>query len=162
MGITIYRLQIIMMTILSFAFIVSCSKPMQKPGQEDLPQKNDIEQTQDSDSSARIPFDEKYLREGFITNDEFRVVIVIASEDESTSDDEIKEKAKNRAFVTLQKFLRSNNRSVDKNTNAELLNLINTKGSFVRKGFEGYKDNVYYLEIKRENLILHLKKITER
>ncbi len=132
-----------------------CSKNVKDTSAEDKPD----EATKTLTDTGSL--DEKFLKEGFINNNYFRVVI-LTPKDDSSDINELESKAKKRAYVSLQKFLMSAGRQVDKNTRAELLNMINSKGSFSKKDIKQCKDSVYYYEIKRSNLKKHLKKISQR
>ena len=99
------------------------------------------------DKTDKLEFQKKYLKEGFITRNIYRIVIV--SDKRSNEDTQtVKKRAKKRAFVSLQKYLRSENRNVDKNCQAKLLDIINTDGKFSKKEFKNYENIVYYLELK--------------
>jgi len=94
----------------------------------------------------------EYLREGFISANTFRVVIV-ATENECRNDTEgIAARAKKRAYVTLQKYIISKGRNFDKNTSAQILDLINTHGTFIRRTAGCRENNIFYYDIVKEDI----------
>lgn len=149
--------------VAGFLHCASCKTP-EKTGTDankDTTKETTAENDEDA-VSASGQLNEKYLREGFISGDLFRVVIVTAANDPSESMEQIEEKARQRAFVSMQRFIQSEDRPVNQNTKAEILNVINANGVFKKKDFRGYKDQIYYLEVQQENLKRHLSSMAER
>lgn len=102
----------------------------------------------------------EYLKEGFISEDVFRVVIVIpqGSNDDITS---IEKRAKQRALMSLQKYLTSQNMTVDQKTRTKLLHL--TKGGTLTKRDDTCETRqVYLFQINRRNLKHHVDSIPLR
>jgi hypothetical protein len=104
---------------------------------------------------------EKFLKEGFITQAKFRITIVTIR-GTNIPLEEIEEKAKKRAFITLQKFVTSEGIQISKNMQAELLNLISTNGILSKQTIEECTDDIYYFDIDRENLKRHIKSLAEK
>ncbi len=92
----------------------------------------------------------EYLKEGFIGDNLFRVIIISTEEECRSGIEDVKDKSKKRAFVTLQKYIISNNVNMKMNTRAELLNLINEYGHFIKPQEECRENNIYYFEIRRD------------
>ena len=92
--------------------------------------------------------EEIYLKEGFIARDTFRIVMLDCQDQNYTS----LESVEKRALATLQKYLLEQNRVYDNNTRAELINLIHNYGTFSRQNITHKGNNVYYLEIKKDNI----------
>ncbi len=95
--------------------------------------------------------EEVYLREGFIEDDLFRVVIVDSAEGGQSIEDP-RDKAEKRALATLQKYLLDKDRIYDNNTRAELINLIESDGSFSKMDITHNNNSVYYLDIRKRNI----------
>ena len=94
----------------------------------------------------------EYDREGFITPDLYRVVIVKPRDSANISLKYVKRSAKSRALISLQKYIVSNNGTISQNTRAVLLNLINDHGK-LNEEISRYKSrNVYHFDIKKPAL----------
>jgi hypothetical protein len=94
----------------------------------------------------------KYLSEGFISGDIFRIVIMAPKNDSTNNLSELEEKAKKRANSTLQNYLASENKTINQNVKAGILDLINNNGTFSQKEMEWDNNNIFYFEINKENL----------
>jgi len=103
----------------------------------------------------------KYLSEGFISGDVFRIVIMAPKNDSTNSLSELEEKAKKRANSTLQNYLASENKTINQNVKAGILNLINNNGTFSQKEMEWDNNNIFYFEINKENLKKQVKNLGE-
>lgn len=109
-----------------------------------------------------LTIEKKYLLEGFITADLFRVVIV-APKDAGASDlPAIRNRAKNRALVSLERSLADENIRIDANMKAEILNLIQQNGQLARKDIGHSRYHAYYLIITKKNLKNYLKNVSSR
>ena len=95
---------------------------------------------------------EIFLKEGFISNDVFRIVIIDVQDDKHESIESITDKARKRALATLQKYMIDNSMVYTKNTRAQLMNLIRDRGRFSKQDITGNTNDVYYLEIKKNNI----------
>jgi hypothetical protein len=130
---------------------VSCTKEKVKPdanGGRDIP-------------LSELDIDKKYLAEGFITGDLFRVVIV--SPLEAASDmDALKTRAVNRARVSLERSLASENIECDRTVKTAILNLIDRSGELVKKDLENSRYAVYYFDITRKNIKGYFKNISSQ
>lgn len=105
---------------------------------------------------------EEFSREGFISRDLFRVVIVKPSEAEGNHILQVEKLGKKRAYMTLKNYLLSNERIVTPNVNAQLLNLVNNFGKI--KCYE--KDTcltrkVFFYEIEKENIQGYIDRIAQ-
>jgi hypothetical protein len=106
--------------------------------------------------------EKKYLAEGFITGDLFRVVIVAPKDSGAPELTAIRNRAKNRARVSLERSLAGENIPSDRNMRAEILNLIEHNGQLARKDIEHSRYNVYYFNVTKKNMKNYLKNITSR
>ena len=142
------------LTILAAAMtalaLFSCSKETRKASVTD---------------AAEIPLSEvdiekKYLSEGFISPDLYRIVIVMTKDQSSTVPDAVLYKAKKRAQVSLERTMNASGTQADRNIRAEILSLIDQNGSLSRKEIEHRRYNVFYFDIIKQNLKNHLKNIS--
>lgn len=105
----------------------------------------------DSNTDENGTLNKEFKKEGFINNNEFRIVIVVPAEsDEDISS--IEKTAKHRAFMSFQKFLRSQNRVVKQSIRAKILNLINQHGRLSEDKAQSKTRKVYFFEVKKDNL----------
>lgn len=108
-------------------------------------------------SLSDVDIEKKYLIEGFISPDIYRIVIVTPKNTNNADQDSIKNRAKKRARVSLERNLQDSNTTVDRNIKAEILNLIEQNGQFNQKDIEHKRYDVYYFEIKKKNMKNYLK-----
>jgi hypothetical protein len=127
---------------------LACSKNTKK---DDGP-KPDTDISLDS-----VDIEKKYLTEGFISNDLYRVVIISPKEAGQGDMEYIQNKAKKRARVSMEQTLAGSNIPVDRNTRAEILNLVNQNGQLSRKDIEHRRYNVFYYDITKKNMKNYLK-----
>ncbi len=118
----------------------SCSKNIKKTNATSIPL--------DNTSST----DREYIKEGFITKDLYRIIIVEPKDEIDYPKTSIEKTAKRRAFVSLQKYLSANNILPDKNINANLLNLIGEYGTIKEAPGKSKTRKVHLFEIKKSNL----------
>jgi hypothetical protein len=121
---------------------VSCSKKNARDAQpvENTPKPTELD-------------NEKYLREGFIADDLFRVVIVDCGSDcAGETIENPRDKAEKRALASLQKYLLDRNGVYDNNTRAGLLDLIQTNGTFSKQDIIHKNNSVYYLDLRKQNI----------
>jgi glucose dehydrogenase len=95
-----------------------------------------------------VVLDKEFLKEGFINNEIFRVVIVTERNDCKTPENEIAEMAKKRSSAILKNYIISQNRIYDSNSNATIINLIEENGKIISKKSDCTENRVYYLDIK--------------
>jgi hypothetical protein len=118
--------------------------------------KND--KTPDEDISlANIDIDKKYLAEGFISDDLYRVVIVTPGGSGQLDQEYIINKAKKRAVISLERSLTAAGITCDRNTRAEILVLLEEKGSLTKKNVDHKKYDVYYFDIVKPYMKNYLK-----
>jgi len=152
------RINIIPIMIFCFSLIFTCCKKQVKE-ETKIPVDKKIEVVTPEDDE--IP--KEYLKEGFVSKDTFRVVILSTKDDCESNVDEIRKKAEKRAEVTLQKYLISVNKVVDQNARAEILKLINENGDFSKRDEECKKNNVFFFDIKKKLIKNQVEKFgTER
>jgi hypothetical protein len=112
-------------------------------------------------SLSDINIEKKYLAEGFISGDLFRVVIVTLK-DSGAELGSIRSRAKNRARVSLERSLTEDNIPSDRNMKAEILNIIEQNGHLARKDIEHRRYNVYYFDVTKKNMKNYLKNISSQ
>ena len=113
-------------------------------------------------SLSDINIEKKYLAEGFISGDLFRVVIVAPKDSGVAELGSIRSRAKNRARVSLERSLAEENIQSDRNMKAEILNLIEQNGQLARKDIEHRRYNVYYFDVTKKNMKNYLKNISSQ
>ncbi len=148
--------------LISSLAIIGCTRNISKEISKDVTiQKNTSEEFTEIKPPARKTLSKKYLSEGFIGSDIFRVIILAPVEECDNGFTEIQYRAKKRAEASLQKFLISKDRIIDQNARAGILNLINNFGEFHAKDIHCEGNNVFYFDIQKNNLKRHLKKISQ-
>jgi len=100
----------------------------------------------------------KYKKTGWIAENRYRALVYIVTEEEckSSSKGELENKIKNEAVISLH---RSFNRGFNPKRNGALINLINNYGKLIIDNDECLKDNVYILDIIKEDLRQDLRRI---
>jgi hypothetical protein len=149
---TLFTCGILLVAVMS-TITLSCSKGTTKkngPAPD-----NDI-------SLDNIDIEKKYLAEGFITSDLYRVVIVSPKEAGAADMDAVQNKAKKRARISIEQNLAGSNIPCDRNTKAEILNLINNNGQLSKKDIDHQKYNVFYYDITKKNMKNYLKNIASQ
>ena len=102
---------------------------------------------------ANDPLKEDFRREGFISNNVFRVVIVEPKTVHGVEDvSSIMKTSKKRAYLTLKKYLISNDRIVTGNVDASLINLIEQEGKLSTLKDTSPTRTVYYFELNKSNI----------
>jgi hypothetical protein len=130
---------------------ISCTKEITKTGG------NSGEEIPLSD----LDIEKKYLAEGFITGDLYRIVIVSPKE-ASTDTAALTTRATNRARVSLERSLAAENIECDRNMKTAILNLIDRSGQLVEKEIENSRYTVYYFDITRKNIKGYFKNISSQ
>ena len=106
--------------------------------------------------------DSIYLKEGFVSKDLYRIVIVEPKEITDSYNREKTEKtAKRRALISLQKYIMSNNQVINKNINAILLNLIEEHGILRTLPTNHRTRNIHLFEIRKSALKQSLEDLAE-
>ena len=103
--------------------------------------------------------DKRFLNEGFITDDIFRVVIVSGRETENKSVQEIQSKAKIRARISLERWLLAENKSNSRAARTAIANLVEDNGLLYKKEIDHKRYEVYYFEVRKKDLKNSLKNI---
>ncbi len=129
---------------------VSCSKTTVK--NNGTPADRDI-------SMESVDIEKKYLAEGFISSDRFRVVIISTKDPGANDMEEIKNKASRRARVSIEQNLTNSDIPCDRNTKVEIVNLIKRNGELSKKDIEHSRYNVYYFDVTKKNMKNYLKNI---
>lgn len=106
--------------------------------------------------------DREFLKEGFINNSTFRVVILSTKEECEQEESALKERSQKRALVSLKKYIAAKGRSIGTNTQAGILQIIDRKGSFSRKSPACIDNCVYYFEIKEQGIRRKILKLGKR
>jgi hypothetical protein len=146
------RLIIAFAISLSFALMTMAHISCTRAAQREIPE---------TDRGERDKLVRDYVKEGFVSNNIFRIVIIQPREGDDGAES-IERSARQRAFVSLQKYLSSRNMTINQNTRAKLLNLTEECG--LLKLFEEKCDTrkkVYLFEIKRTNLKQYVDTIAE-
>lgn len=138
------------MAVLLLLFAVSCKGP-QKTSAVDKEETPGREQQ----------IDKRYLKEGFVDDNTYRVVVVTAKGDCDTEESEIRRKAKKRSYSSLVNLLLSHDRKVTSNTLACITRLVEYNGEFVKKKTNCPGSRVYYYDINQRNLKRYLMSISE-
>jgi hypothetical protein len=94
----------------------------------------------------------EYEKEGFITKNLFRVVIVEPKGGRESDINEIKKTAERRALSSMEKYLVENRIMVNRNAKAVLLNLIGDHGKLKEAPLESATRTVYLFEIEKPDL----------
>lgn len=140
----------VLICVLSFALADQrCSKEVRQMDRPDIcpPSIGD---------GPRIEFE----KEGFISADLYRVVIVEPEDDAGAAFAE--KTARIRALGSLQKYLQSKDMVIDHNVTARLLALIEESGRLVRSTSEGGARCVYYFDISKPRLSDYVLSISRK
>ncbi|PKL40587.1 MAG: hypothetical protein CVV44_03005 [Spirochaetae bacterium HGW-Spirochaetae-1] len=106
-------------------------------------------------------FEKRYMKEGFISDRTFRIIILAPVEECESDIDAVQEKARKRAISTLQKYLISENRIVNQKSTAEIINIVNTYGMLIKKDIRCQNNYVFFYDIERDNLQRHVNTISK-
>lgn len=94
----------------------------------------------------------EYEKEGFITKDIFRIVIVEPKGGKESDKKEIEKTAESRALSSMEKYLVENGIMADRNANAVLLNLIGDHGTLKESPLESATRTVYLFDVEKPDL----------
>ncbi len=114
------------------------------------------------DGSGVDAIDPIYQKEGFISRDLFRVVIVADKNTGHNDFDSIKDTARKRSLATLQKYIQTNQRTLTQNTRAELLNLIDTSGKLIQRDDISKRNKVFFFDIEKSDIRRYIDSISAR
>ncbi len=112
----------------------------------------DIVAVPDRNSYDDSSLPEEFKTEGFVASGIFRVVIVEPGESAGKDGSNIAREAKKRAFLSLKRYLISENRIVTPNSEASLLNLVESEGKLSPVEDKSRDRTVYFFEIKKNNV----------
>lgn len=129
----------IFLLLLALTALVSCSK--------------DIVKKEDADG-----LNLEYCQEGLISKNTYRVIIV---DPKDGSKIDVAALAKRRALISLQKYLKSDDARIVKESTAVLLNMIDRYG-ILRKEASGKRRDVYFFEINKNDLDKFLNDLANR
>lgn len=107
-----------------------------------------------------LDIDKKYLAEGFMSADLYRVVIISPKEAGPPDLDLIRAKAKKRALVSLERSLAADGVTCDRNTRAGILGLVQDSGELERQDIEHRRYDVYYYDITKTHMKSYLKNMS--
>ncbi|OHD70128.1 MAG: hypothetical protein A2W19_04895 [Spirochaetes bacterium RBG_16_49_21] len=102
----------------------------------------------------------KYLAEGFISDEIFRIVIVSPKDKGDPDMENIKNRAKRRMCASLEGNLSAYGNNIGKNAKTEIDNLIEKNGRLAKKDVDSQRYNVYYFDIVKKDLKSYLKNIS--
>lgn len=124
--------------------------------------------TEPIDNNAKIEklkpveiLEEEFRKEGFISPNIFRVVIIEPAET-AGSDNYALETAKKRAYLTLKKHLLSDNRIVTSNVDAAILGIVERDGALKKIDDAKKTRNVYFFEIRKEGIKQHIEALAPK
>lgn len=103
--------------------------------------------------------EKKYLAEGFISNDIFRVVIV-SPKAGGLDNESLLAKAKQRALVSLERSLSSEEIPCDRNTRAEILTLVEHNGRLEKADISHNRYDIYYYNVTKKSIKSYLRGIS--
>ena len=106
--------------------------------------------------------DYKHLKEGFISNNKYLIVIVDPIGLNSLDSSEIKRLAKRRTLLSLKRYLLNKNGVFNRNVNAYLLNLIEQHGTLKINVIKDETRNVHLFEINKTDLRQSLDNIASK
>jgi hypothetical protein len=101
--------------------------------------------------------EKKYLAEGFLSEDLFRVIIVTLKGSGAPGNGAIMEKARRRALVSLERALAADDIQGGRNMKAEILNLMDQNGRLAKKNIDHARYDVYYYDINKKNMKNYFK-----
>ncbi len=104
---------------------------------------------------------EIYSKEGFISSDRFRIVIVEPVGKEVSDGESVTQTAKKRALFALKNYVISQNGRITPNVDAALLNIVNDSGKLI---FQENEDKcatrrVFFYDIEKRSLRQQLNDI---
>lgn len=104
---------------------------------------------------------EIYSKEGFISNDRFRVVIIQPVEKDMTDRELISQTARKRALFALKNYVLSQNGRITPNVDVALLNIVNDNGklNFQENDDKCATRKVFFYDIEKRNLRQQLNDI---
>ena len=100
--------------------------------------------------------EKRYLAEGFISSDIFRVVIV-SPKTGGLNNEALLAKAKQRALVSLERSLSAEEIPCDRNTRAEILALVEHNGRLEKADISHNRYEVYYYNVTKKNIKGYLR-----
>lgn len=108
------------------------------------------------------PLLQEFMKEGFISGDTYRIVVVSPKDGVCDSPKEIENIARKRALASLQKYLMEKRNAAGHNINAEILNLINHSGTLVDTRAKCETREVYHFDIRRNNIRQYIDGLPDR
>ncbi len=100
----------------------------------------------------------QYRKTGWISDTTYRALVHIVTIEEckSTPEEDLRQKVRNEAVISLQ---RSFSDGFNRKRHSALLNLVNNYGRIIVDSQECVKDKVYVLDIVKENLKNEMQRI---
>ncbi len=141
---------VILISIFIIAVIFSCLKKDIKKTETKDPDAAKTTVSHDND------IDRTYLSEGFLSDSQYRVVIISTREECEGNVDDIKEKSRKRLIISLEKYLVSINKKIDANTRVKIQNILNQYGRFSIKDKTCHEKNIFYYDVEKNDLKDHL------
>ena len=104
---------------------------------------------------------QKFQREGFITRDIYRVVIVQPNIGNKYNMKSLIKIAKRKTYTSLQNYLLENDIRINRNTQVRIINLINANGKLIKIDMGRKSSDTYIYEITKKNLKQHIKNLSK-
>ena len=141
----------LVLLILSTALYPSCSRNVQ----------TDEKEVKKETKIIQPLYDPQYEKEGFVSKNVYRVVIVADQNIGEEDMDIVKDQAKKRLLSSLQKYIHSQNKTVSQNTTAHLLNLIDSSGTLMKQDKFTVKSSVFFFDINKDNIKRYVDSIPQ-
>lgn len=110
----------------------------------------------------KIDFLPEYDMEGFISDDHFRIIIIEPKGASEPHLPAIEKTGRQRALASLQKYLLSRERVVDRNATAALISIIGENGKLVGSGSDSESRLLFYYEIRMEGLRERIDRLSKK
>ena len=133
-------------------FCISCSKEIQKKSTP----------LDDPGMEKQETMVLEYQKEGFITPDRYRVIIVVPAEEKCDNLKEMRKKARQRAILSLRKYLMSQNIPVTRNAQAFILNVVKNHGKLKTHDSSSSSRHCFFFDITQNNLKHKLDNIEQQ
>lgn len=117
--------------------------------------KNSTKKTQKPEENG---FNESFRKTGWITENRYRAIVFIITDDEckNSSPAEIEEKIRFEAYKNLQKDL---NPSYNRNASIQIKNLADSSGKVIKQDKDCIEGNIYFYDLEKNDLKAEFEKI---
>lgn len=144
----------IILLLFSVAFLLTACKKNNVKDEMQVDKKVSSTETSNEANSQL----KKYHKEGFLDKSTF-VVIIIRPSDSKVSTVKMKEQGKDRAIVSLRRYIKSKGKTVDSMTNTSIMRLVTSNGELIQIDDKSNSRIVYIYEIKKSNLYKEVSKL---